>query len=83
MPYTTDNPVVEAQRKFTRAARAERALRRRLEDVEWELNELQPALKRIGFLVGQGIELNFDLIANGGVFSSFKQLLAERADSKP
>lgn len=72
--YKTDNPVLEAQRKFTRAARAERALRRRIEDVEWELNELQPALKKIALLVGQGVELNFDLIADGGVFAAFKQL---------
>lgn len=72
--YNTDNPVLEAQRKFTRAARAERALRRRIEDVEWEMNVLQPALKKIALLVGQGIELNFDLVANGGVFESFKQL---------
>lgn len=73
MPMTTSDPVLEAKRKFTALARAERRIKQRMLDIEWELNELQPALKQIDLLAAVGQLPDIELL-EGGVFQRLKEL---------
>ena len=43
-------PLSRAQKKYLAIERAKRRLMHRLEDIDWELDELQPAAKRIAEL---------------------------------
>lgn len=43
-------PLTRAQKKFLAIQRAKKRLEQRLETIDWELDELQPALKELAEL---------------------------------
>lgn len=68
---------VRLQRKLKAIVRAERSLRRRIEDIDFDIDVLAPALDDVKDLVALGKLPNLALTDGGGVLQQIQEAVKE------